>query len=344
MSRNVFILGAGASVHAGAPLMANFLDKSRDLFAASPHDSAANDLSRVFRALSNLQAVHSKADLEFVNLEDVFGAFEMADLLGTKPSEPGLLESMQNVIAWTLDRTMKFSVLEGRITTTAPYQRFGEMIQRLVQLPQSSQCSVMTFNYDLGLDIALRYARLTPAYGLDDARGTAVKLLKLHGSIGWRQCPKCNHVVPEVGPQLDRYARVAEMSWSDLRSHAGARAVCCGEMIDGGAVIVPPSWNKSEYRSSLVNVWRHAAQELAEATSIFVAGYSLPQTDSFFKYLYGLGTASDTLLERFWVFDPNEQVHERFRALLGPGARARFRSFPFPFEQAVGYMEKILLP
>jgi hypothetical protein len=37
-------------------------------------------------------------------------------------------------------------------------------------------------------------------------------------------------------------------------------------------------------------VWRTAAQHLSEAEHIFIIGYSLPETDQFFRYLYGLGT------------------------------------------------------
>jgi hypothetical protein len=69
MSRYVFILGAGASRHTGAPLMAEFLDRARALFAANPTSEYSNDLQRVFGAISKLQSVHSKSELDIVNLE-----------------------------------------------------------------------------------------------------------------------------------------------------------------------------------------------------------------------------------------------------------------------------------
>jgi hypothetical protein len=118
--------------------------------------------------------------------------------------------------------------------------------------------------------------------------------------------------------------------------------VCCGQAVGGDSAIVPPSWNKAEYRSDLVKVWKRAAAELKSATSIVVCGYSLPETDSLFRYLYGLGMVGGEPLERFWVFDPSEAVHRRFRDLLGLGALARFEARPLNFERALSQMNSTL--
>ena len=39
-------------------------------------------------------------------------------------------------------------------------------------------------------------------------------------------------------------------------------------------MIVPPTWNKSQYHAALSRVWSLAAQELTEAEDIYVIGYS----------------------------------------------------------------------
>jgi hypothetical protein len=89
--------------------------------------------------------------------------------------------------------------------------------------------------------------------------------------------------------------------------------------------IVPPTWNKTEYAPSIAAVWREAAKQLSDAENIFVCGYSLPETDTFFKHLFALGAVGNKLINRFWVFDPDLGVAARFRALLGTGASARFQ-------------------
>jgi hypothetical protein len=328
--------------------MFDFLDRARELYTANRVNPYSSDLDRVFRAISKLQAVHSKSELDLVNLESVFSAFEMAELLDVSPSEPGLVLSMNRLIAWTLDEATLFEVNSGRIVSSSVYERFAALIRKLsLEDPNSSRCAVITFNYDLALDMALHGQGLNPDYGLSsfsDPPAGAVDLLKLHGSIGWRKCSAdlCGTVVPEVIPRLDRFAQTAKMKWSQLRKTLNASARHCDSNIDGECVIVPPSWNKTEM-PGLVNVWKRAAAALKTATTIIVCGYSLPETDSFFRYLYGLGAVGETLLERFWVFDPSTEAHERFLSLLGPGARGRFKSRTWTFDRAAGVLESVLV-
>ena len=323
--------------------MAEFLDKARELFAANPKNECSEDLARVFGAISKLQSVHSKSELDIVNLESVFSAFEMADLLGVAPAVDGLLDSMKRVIAWTLDQTTLFNIKDGRIEPTPAYKAFAGLIFDLGgEWGMAPAFTVITFNYDLAVDVALDTARLRPEYGLTGASGR-VNLFKLHGSVNWLRCPSCGKIVPDPIPARLDYAVIKPLTWSELKKLLRREAECCGKAVTGDCVIVPPSWNKAEYRTDLVNVWRQAARELQSATSIFVCGYSLPETDSFFRYLYGLGTVGSEPLERFWVYDPSEVVHARFRSMLGPGARARFEARPLLFEGAVRHMKTALL-
>jgi len=55
MSQVVFILGAGASRHAGIPLMFDFLDQARVLAAAGLDGAYEKDFKSVFAAISRLQ-------------------------------------------------------------------------------------------------------------------------------------------------------------------------------------------------------------------------------------------------------------------------------------------------
>ena len=93
-------------------------------------------------------------------------------------------------------------------------------------------------------------------------------------------------------------------------------------------MIVPPTWSKGEYHSQLTKVWSRAAAELSDAENIFVSGYSLTETDSFFRYLFALGSVGSARIKRFWVFDTDQgggKVEQRFRTLRGPGiAENRF--------------------
>jgi hypothetical protein len=76
---------------------------------------------------------------------------------------------------------------------------------------------------------------------------------------------------------------------------------------------------------------------LAEARDIVIIGYSLPPSDQFFRYLYGLGTISATRLRRFLVFDPDTRpaLRRRFERLLGQAARERFDLRNVEFHTAI---------
>lgn len=101
-------------------------------------------------------------------------------------------------------------------------------------------------------------------------------------------------------------------------------------------LIVPPTWNKTQYHSKIETVWKRAARELSDAENIFIVGYSHPAADAFFRYLYALGSQGKTAIKRFWVFDPDPAVEERYRErLIGAGVRSRFQFFQKTFKDAL---------
>ena len=88
MAQTVFIIGAGISKTAGAPLMNDFLDVA-DQLRKGPN-FGDTDFDLVFRGRDALQSVLAKATMDLLNLESVFAAFEMAKLLrrlGALPTE-----------------------------------------------------------------------------------------------------------------------------------------------------------------------------------------------------------------------------------------------------------------
>ncbi|MBI3669832.1 MAG: hypothetical protein HY237_08655 [Acidobacteria bacterium] len=117
MSETVFILGAGASKSAGAPLMKNFLDVAYNLRKRPEVGDAAEDFGLVFDGIAELQRAHSKATIDLDNVESVFAAFEMARLLGRlgtfAPERIARLRgAMKRVIERTLEASVRFPVSE----------------------------------------------------------------------------------------------------------------------------------------------------------------------------------------------------------------------------------------
>jgi hypothetical protein len=361
MAKNVFILGAGASKEAGAPLMAEFLDVARDLLASrelrEPRDKAS--FEKVFEAIQQFRSIHYKSYIDLDNIEEVFGAFEMARLLKGSANYSAeevetIIKGIRTLISKTIELTMKYPLNGSRILADSTYASFAELVEKLGSESGKYASSVLTFNYDLGLDVALYSHGVKVDYALpqDDDRGT-FKLLKLHGSLNWGKCSNknCSLIVPwhlnsffqkyHYESWRDEVKRVILDVASKLGDHKHAK---CDNILNPEPVIVPPTWNKTEYHGALGEVWAQAGKELSEAENIIVIGYSHPVSDSFFRYLFALGSVGEANIKRFWVFDPAEgnEVEGRFRELIGPGIDKRFRMFKKPFSEAIGIIDKEL--
>ena len=257
------------------------------------------------------------------------------------------ITSLKRLIVKTLEVTIKFPVAGQDVLPPLPYKFFIELLSYLRSEAQPRHTvSVLTFNYDIALDYAFYVERIAVDYALEpESQRGAVPLLKLHGSLNWGVCSNCKKIIP--WNLMDYFHN---RSWHPFHSNEESAIIDIGSNLKNHQhcnvnlldepVLVPPTWNKSEHHATLSSVWSRAAKELAEAENIFVIGYSLPDSDAFFRYLYGLGTVGDFPLKRFWVFDPDETggVKSRFEALLGSGARSRFRPFRSTFDESISVM------
>jgi len=346
--KTLFILGAGASRQAGGPLMSDFLDRAEEIYsvqrkAISGAEAAFED---VFSAISELRTVHFKSFLDLDNIEVLFGAIEMAQTLGKlanrKPeSIEKLRESMITLVFKTLECAIEFPVEKGHIGSPPPYGVFAASIRDLTRSDRPPhlrpELAFLTFNYDLALDVSLSSHEIPYDYWLpSQARSGKCPYLKLHGSVNWGTCRKCEAIVPRDVTAVTRILHLPDRVYLPLGSRLGEESHC-DQPLSGPPVLIPPTWDKAQRHRQIASVWRKAAEELASAQNIFVIGYSLPETDSFFRYLFALGADSPTRIKRFWVFNPDEDgtVEVRFRKLVGRALENRFQFHRSTFQQAI---------
>jgi NAD-dependent SIR2 family protein deacetylase len=351
MAEIVFMFGAGASRHAGAPLMANFLSAAEDL---RNDGTIRNNLNEVVAAVEDLQNIFVKSSFDIENIENVFGAVEMAKLIRKFPGKSeteidALAISVKQLIVATLENSVRFPFRDDHLYPTSTYSQFSELVLALNSRHGSSaRCSMITFNYDLALDYALHHTVGPPSYCLSDAdRGQSARLLKLHGSLNWGRCLVCGTVLPLTIENWFRNKTFIRSNASvvlPLASQLGITLTCCGQYVDPVPVLVPPTWNKTEYHNSLQKVWKQAASELGEAERIYIIGYSLPDSDMFFRFLYALGSVGRRRLKRLVVFNPDESVKSRFETLVGGAASRIFEFKPLTFEDAIGQLRTELAP
>jgi len=375
---NVYILGAGFSRDAGAPLIHDFLDKAREFF---DNPDSGLDLServqfeQVFKFKREVAKAREKFRIDLDDIEQLFGLVEMSHRLGSEPPAPR--DATVYLIAKTLQLALVDSSRRPRarmgltpayaanasfinyvnrgqggadIFDTDIYTHFALLLSGRYDDPRKvahRSSTVITFNYDLVLDDALARVDATPGYGLAEAvfdepstSGTMVPLLKLHGSTNWAVC-ECNqiHVLGQkatADPEAFRSRRCCRCQRTGLR-----------------LLLVPPSWDKSEYSGIMRPVWSKAVNAIKSATRICVIGYSMPETDAFFKFLLALGLAENDRQYKLIVVDyvsggsaspQQNNVEARWRGMLeGIFVGRRFDFVPFGFAQFIGGSVQYLL-
>jgi hypothetical protein len=96
--------------------------------------------------------------------------------------------------------------------------------------------------------------------------GTVTTLLKLHGSLNWLFCPRCQQLIINAAGDLlpETYGSMDDDCW-------------CGATAE--PLIVTPSYAKNYRNLQLAAIWREALQTLANAEEWVFVGYSLPDDD-----------------------------------------------------------------
>src|SRR5580704_5619993 len=100
---NVYILGAGFSRDAGAPLIHDFLARARELFDDPDSDLDSQErgqFEQVFKFKREVAKAREKFRIDLDNIEQLFGLVEMSQRLGSEV--PATRDATVYLIAKTL--------------------------------------------------------------------------------------------------------------------------------------------------------------------------------------------------------------------------------------------------
>jgi len=336
MANIVFVLGAGASRQGGCPVMAEFLPKARHLYATGQLGQFADDFELVDRVIQELLRGHSKVRSIHSHMEWVFNAIEIGIACGrlgnmSRDELQRCKEGFIRLIVGVLELTQDFKIHQSIGTPMLPegYDELGRFVRRVTHRDGSHSVSFITFNYDIGLEISLARHEVPYFYsGLEDGDADCCPVIKPHGSVNWARTNDEDQPIAVIPIDIESFFEPTGSTfltvdrfplWEHYERFRRQNPT------SEGVFIVPPSESKAESRSSLASLWEQAANQLANANMVVIAGYSLPDTDQFFKNFFTVGLLSDTELRQVHVINPDSQVKARFQDLLDGYARDRFK-------------------
>lgn len=262
------------------------------------------------------------------NIEDLLTAAHIADfcvtnnnitkLLGYFFSPPNPPTSGHAQSVPVFEASASITLLQDRLeslflllTSTmlhSPPNQAHKAIVRLLQLHPKT--SIITTNYDGCMDEAILTARVSASMGPDlNGSGDAKpELIKVHGSINWTYCEKCQAVKELELLKLKR--EVAQ----DAMTFAVTSACRCGG--ERRPFLVPPRSFKSVTFPVLISLWNTARARIEQASVLLVVGYAFAEADTYISKVIARSLAVNSQ-QRMVVVDINGG--------LVPSLRKRFK-------------------
>ena len=103
-----------------------------------------------------------------------------------------------------------------------------------------------------------------------------VKLLKIHGSMNWLNCPKCQRLyvafydkIAEYGIYKNKYCGHCSKNFKENKTVSTALR----------SNLIMPTFLKDLSNFQIKLIWQNAGIELSESNKVVFIGYSLPQAD-----------------------------------------------------------------
>lgn len=304
----VFILGAGFSKPAGAPLVDGFLKEARDIYANENDSLEKNEkdfFSKVFKYHGDLAKARTRTKFDIDNIEDFFSILD----INIASSKESALKEIRKALVYVIIKTLEQLIDQDR------YSLYYKFLQDLCGLQEQYQYSFITFNYDLILERSLENGACSYNYCLHPdefpIESIQKKILKLHGSSNWLFCSQCS--------------KITILNQKALGNLYSQKCNSCG--LGVVPLLIPPTWNKRFDSVFIENVWHFAFEELRQANRIIIIGYSLPPTDIYFRDFLTLCLKDSDPLKRIVVIDPNKSIKERYESFFETDFSRRYLNF-----------------
>lgn len=331
--KTVYILGAGFSIEAGAPSQEKLVSKIFDIHKTESSEKWNKKILAFKNFLTETLNIPEKYQ-KSIPLEDIFTPLDscIANNISFRNLSVETLKQKRQLIFELIGLTLQQILRDTNksyIDTFSKYlvQQSGKRLTEKKDL-----VSVISANWDILLDNSIYNTirnqkklavvdyccyvssfeesdkTVKPGLEILGKGGFNVKLLKLHGSLNWLQCPRCQRIYVKFNQKI-------AMNPYDGINHPRCRH-CDKNFYKSGAHNLVANMIMPTYLKDLSNpqykiIWQNAGIELSEAKKIVFIGYSLPQADFEMRQLLSRMIDRNTEIEIVDYQDPeNPKVFE----------------------------------
>lgn len=333
---NVILFGAGASVDAGIPAMAHFIDKMWDLSVRGKvgeepiADKERQILKEANAVRQDLERYHSRASFDDRNLEDLLSLISF-DAMQSESGAKQQYEKLVQAIAVTIELCCRFKYRGGATPSVLDVggrqHVYNTFWLTLLQNHLNNLPAIITFNYDLVLERTLweAYHRTSDLAGARCPESMGLRYYANQRDMVFYRVPHSYKMsLPGgalSGPRDGSHAVLADngkcdveipylklhgsLNWFDYKTGQNPETE---HWHPTGAVskplILPPVFNKLQSQD-VSNVWTKALEVLRQAKHLIIVGYSLPRTDIYMQYFLKAAVGPNSNLSRVFVFNPS---------------------------------------
>lgn len=334
MDKVVYILGAGFSAPLGLPVMSNFIEMSRNLYASDK--KRYEHFGRVFENIRQRLAyitMFYKSDLS--NIEEVLSILEMERLAGKVAKE-----ETEDYIKYIVDVIQHFTppIVGPNYFEQSSKGKYRTSTSEGV--PAGTLRSSMVSG-----DLSLRYAGFVlnlfnanlEINEMGEKKPGRFNEFEVSYSINKNSTNTYSVITLNYDLVLENYAEYFSQNTlgeglkfnrpTKKNQEASPYLVKLHGSVDTN-VIVSPTWNKT-ITSQIEKEWDAAYQLLSSANYIFVVGYSLPDSDAYVKYLLKSSVMKSENLKKIDVLckDNDGSVKNRYNSFITlPSPKYRFNS------------------
>lgn len=291
MERIVYIIGAGFSAPLGLPVVRNFIEQAKDLYYGSPEQYSHFDSA--FKLIDRYSGIKNYFNADLLDIEEILSLLETEQQL--------LQKSIPSEFARFIVDTVKGTTREDVLTfQTVDWPNHDEHA-RLWRHYLNFVASIFQVSVAAAEGAIPSYQISTPRYDVITLNYDAV--LELCAN-------KITQLYPSVKIGFQRPGSAAGLDYDGLPILAKIHG-----SVDSG--IVPPTWAKRMNTGELAD-WKAAFALLSKANHIRFLGYSLPQNDSYIRYLFKVAGTEFKHLKRIDVItlDREGETQKRYRELI----------------------------